>query len=428
VVIGLFYVAWDTVGIAAGVAVGAALVAIGIVLLVLRRFRRGRSPDERVSALVRELDERMRQLGDNLSEELERTKEESRRSRYLGELAWTIEMEEVMRRTLDAAAQLEGVDAALITALDPQGQPITRGAGLSDEEMAQLALDQRTGSGRVQSLTISYAPTPPPITNEPAPVAISLQVPIEARARRIGVISVFSRDELRPFPEDTQRSLEDLASRAGPALDNARRYLEARRLADLDARTGLHNARYFEETLEREVARAGRYDRKLALVVFDLDDFKQINERFLHVGGNAALAGVADRMREVLRSADVAARYGGDEFAVILPESGVEEARRFYERLRAHIEATPIPPAGNISLSCGIGELEKQQGGRREDWDAFFKRVDKALYRAKRAGKGQVMEAYSGLRLITDEDDDDENGGSAISDIDEPNNGNGAAL
>jgi diguanylate cyclase (GGDEF)-like protein len=418
-VIGLFYVAWDTVGIAAGVAVGAALVAAGGGVILLRRIRRGRTPEDRVSELVRELDSRMRQLGESLQEELERTKEESRRSRYLGELAWTIEIEEVMRRTLDTAAVLEGVDAALITALDAEGEPITRGVGLSEEEMAQLELDQRTGSGRVQSLTISYAPTPPAMGDDPPPVALSLQVPIEARNRRIGVLSVFSRDELRPFPEETQRALEDLASRAGPALDNARRYLEARRLADLDARTGLHNARYFEETLDREVARAGRYDRKLALVVFDLDDFKQINDRLGHLAGNAALAGVADRMRDVLRSADVAARYGGDEFAVVLPEAGIEEARKFYDRLRKHIEAAPIPPVGQVSLSCGIGELEKQQG-RREDAETFFKRVDDALYRAKSAGKGQVTEAYSGLRVISDDAF-----GSAISDIDEPNNGTG---
>jgi len=418
-VIGLFYVAWDTVGIAVGVAVGAALVAAGGGVILLRRVRRGRTPEDRVSELVRELDSRMRQLGESLQEELERTKEESRRSRYLGELAWTIEIEEVMRRTLDAAAALEGVDAALITALDAEGEPITRGMGLSEDEMTQLELDQRTGSGRVQSLTISYAPTPPAAGDEPTPVALSLQVPIEARNRRIGVLSVFSRDELRPFPEETQRALEDLASRAGPALDNARRYLEARRLADLDARTGLHNARYFEETLDREVARAGRYDRRLALVVFDLDDFKQINDRLGHLAGNAALAGVADRMRDVLRSADVAARYGGDEFAVVLPEAGIEEARKFYDRLRKHIEATPIAPVGQVSLSCGIGELEKQQG-RREDAETFFKRVDDALYRAKSAGKGQVTEAYSGVRVISDDAF-----GSAISDIDEPSNGTG---
>src|SRR5207244_1007139 len=212
-----------------------------------------------------------------------------------------------------------------------------------------------------QSLTISYAQAPPTASDDPPPVATALQVPIEARSRTIGVVSVFSRDEMRPFPEETQRALEDLAARAGPALDNARRYLEARRLADLDARTGLHNARYFEETLEREVARARRYNRKLGLVVFDLDDFKQINDRLGHLAGNAALAGVADRLREVLRSADVAARYGGDEFAVILPEATIEDAQRFYTRLRDHIATKPVEPVGRISLSCGIAELEGQE-------------------------------------------------------------------
>ena len=96
----LIFSTWETVGYAAVVAVGVSLLSIGLALLALRRLRRRRgSHEERVSALVRELDLRMRQLGEDLSEELERTKEESRRSRYLGELAWTIELEEVMRRT-----------------------------------------------------------------------------------------------------------------------------------------------------------------------------------------------------------------------------------------------------------------------------------------------------------------------------------------
>jgi diguanylate cyclase (GGDEF)-like protein len=408
---------WETVGIAIGVAVGASLLTLGIVLLIIRfvRKRRG-SPEERVSALVRELDLRMRQLGEDLSEELERTKEESRRSRYLGELAWTIELEEVMRRTLDAAAALEGVDAALVTTIDETGGAMTKGSGLTDEEVNQLELDQRTGSGRVQSLTISYAQPPAAATADPAPVAIGLQVPIEARTNKIGVVSVFSRDEFRPFSEDTQRALEDLAARAGPPLDNARRYLEARRLADLDGRTGLHNARYFEETLQREVSRARRYNRRVALVIFDLDDFKQINDRHGgHLAGNAALAGVADRLREVLRGADVAARYGGDEFAVVLPEAGLEEARLFYGRLRDHVTGQPIDPVGRISLSCGIGELEGQ-----EDWDTFFKRVDDALYRAKEAGKGQVVAAVSGGRFLSDDELR-----SAISEIDPPANSKG---
>jgi diguanylate cyclase (GGDEF)-like protein len=412
----LIFVTWETVGIAVAIAVGASLVSAGVAVIVMRRLRhRNGNPEERVSALVRELDLRMQRLGEDLAEELERTKEESRRSRYLGELAWTIELDQVLRRTLDAAAELEGVDAALVTAIGPSGEPMTKGAGLSEDEEEQLELDQRTGSDRVQSLTISYAQPPARTASDAPPVVTSLQVPIEARGIKIGVISVFSRDDVRPFPEETQEALEDLAARAGPALDNARRYLEARRLADLDARTGLHNARYFEEALEREVARARRYNRRLALVVFDLDDFKQINERFLHPGGNVALAGVADRLREVLRTSDIAARYGGDEFAVILTEAGVEEAKNFYARLREHASREPIEPVGTITLSCGIGELESH-----EEADMFLRRVDDALFRAKRDGKNQVAIAVSGPRLPPGGPS-----GSAFSDIDPPTNGNG---
>ena len=147
--------------------------------------------------------------------------------------------------------------------------------------------------------------------------------------------------------------------------------------------------------------------------MFDLDDFKQINDRFNHLVGNAALAAVADRLREVLRAADVAARYGGDEFTVVLPEAGLEEAKKFYERLREHVSQKALEPVGRISLSCGIGELEGQ-----ESWETFLKRIDDALYRAKWAGKDQVAEAVSAARLLSGGDLN-----SAVSDIDPPTNG-----
>src|SRR5205085_514059 len=96
-----------------------------------------------------------------------------------------------------------------------------------------------------------------------------------------------------------------------PALDNAKRFREARQLADLDDLTGLHNRRYFHETLAREVARAQRYDRELALIVFDLDDFKAVNDRIGHLAGDSVLADAAARVRDVVRSADIACRVAG---------------------------------------------------------------------------------------------------------------------
>src|SRR5207253_8367861 len=130
------------------------------------------------------------------------------------------------------------------------------------------------------------------------------------------------------FGDPELRELEDLARRAGPAIENARRFREARQLADLDALTGLHNRRYFHETLAREVSRAQRYNRRLALLALDLDNLKAINDRLGHLAGDGVLAEVANRIRDVVRSADIACRVGGDEVAVILPESAMADAKQ----------------------------------------------------------------------------------------------------
>jgi len=202
------------------------------------------------------------------------------------------------------------------------------------------------------------------------------------------MLTVFTRVPKRSFGPEQKRDLEELAERAGPAIENARRFREARQLADLDALTGLHNRRYFHDTLAREVARAHRYDRRLALIIFDLDDFKAINDRIGHLAGDAVLAEAADVISTVVRSADIACRVGGDEFAVILPESGLAEAEQLYARLQAALEQRPIGGAGRIRLSAGVAELANGDDSR-----VFFERADDALYGAKEAGKGRAVAA-----------------------------------
>src|SRR3954453_23836790 len=166
----------------------------------------------------------------------------------------------------------------------------------------------------------------------------------------VGTLSAFSRSAGQSLGEAQIDELERLAFRAGPALENARKYMEARSLADLDALTSLHNRRYFHETLAREVARAHRYQRRLALIVFDLDDFKSINDRIGHLAGDAVLAEAAERLLSVVRSADIACRVGGDEFAVVLPESTTEDADLLAGRIARAIGARPIGAAGLLCL------------------------------------------------------------------------------
>jgi diguanylate cyclase (GGDEF)-like protein len=154
---------------------------------------------------------------------------------------------------------------------------------------------------------------------------------------------------------------------------------------DRDAHTGLYNHRFFRDALARELARARRYGHPLTLIVFDIDDFKQINDQHGHVAGNAILAALAGRLRGLVRASDIACRIGGDEFAVILPESRLEDANQFWARGQDELAAKPYEYAGAISLSCGIGEFDPD-----EDATTLVSRVDLALHQAKIAGKAQI--------------------------------------
>jgi len=199
----------------------------------------------------------------------------------------------------------------------------------------------------------------------------------------VALVLVLARSHRRA--RDDGRRLDGIARQLEQARDEARRN---RLLADLDGLTGLHNRRYFHELLAREVARAQRYGRELALVVFDLDDFKSINDRLGHLAGDAVLAETAERARGVVRSADIACRVGGDEFAVLLPEASGREAELLYRRLQRAVASRPVAEAGSVSVSAGIAELQAD-----DEPNAFFERADKALYRAKERGKGQVVRA-----------------------------------
>lgn len=380
-----------TVLVSVGVSAGITLVLLIAVLLLRRGPTRQEAPDETaISRVVDELTSRMDAMGRELTEALERTREESRRNRVLGELAGTIDLDEVLNRTLDAAGALPGVDAALINVLGPDDEPVTTAVGISPEEAEEYAVGHVPVGRRIRSLTLDYEEAEP--AGEVPGILSGLAVPIQGELETLGLLSVFSRGSPSPFDEEVLREVEALALRAGPAIENARRFREARHQADLDALTGLHNRRYFHETLARETARAQRYNRRLALIVFDLDDFKAINDRIGHLAGDAVLAEVAERVRDVVRHADIACRVGGDEFAVILPESTLADAEQLYRRIQAAVSSRPISQAGQLLLSAGIAELRAQ-----DDAVAFFQRADDALYRAKEGGKGRVAAESTGI-------------------------------
>jgi diguanylate cyclase (GGDEF)-like protein len=370
------------------IAVGAAAAVLALVLLVVlvRSRRRGGGGQQQVLALVSEMNTRMEVMVRELSESLERAQEEGRRNRFLGELGASIDLDEVLSRTLEAGGAIPGVDAAIVSIRDGADKPIVATLGLSAEEAQRQVISGPPNGHEARAISIVYQY--PPELEGAELVHSGLAVPVLGETGSIGFIAIYSRSPNQRFEEELIRELEELAKRAGPAIENARRFREARQLADLDALTGLHNRRYFHETLAREVARAQRYGRQLALIVFDLDDFKAINDRIGHLSGDAVLAETAERVRDVVRSADVACRVGGDEFAVILPESSTADADQLYHRLRGAVSSRPVGQAGRLFLSAGIADLLPD-----DDPTSFFERADEALYRAKELGKGQVFQA-----------------------------------
>jgi two-component system, cell cycle response regulator len=167
---------------------------------------------------------------------------------------------------------------------------------------------------------------------------------------------------------------------------------EIYRLTTVDGLTQVANRRFFEETLERELSRGRRYHRGLALVMFDLDFFKAINDQHGHLAGDAVLKEVASLARSKVRREDVLARYGGEEFAIVLPEIRLAGAKAMAEKLRALVEDHVFSFDGvdiEVTISVGVAEWK----GPDERLTSLVARCDQSLYEAKERGRNRVRAA-----------------------------------
>jgi len=219
----------------------------------------------------------------------------------------------------------------------------------------------------------------------------ALSVPVRGRDGELGVVWVLEDD--RAFDAGELARARIVAVHAELSLHNAERYNRAKERAFIDDCTEVFNARYLLAALERELHRAERYGNELSVLFLDLDRFKLVNDRHGHLVGSRALRQLSQVILQCIRQVDTLARYGGDEFTIVLADTNHETAMRIAERIRRAVEETPFDggAGGSLRLTCSLGvATHPHHGSSREQ---LLDMADKAMYRAKSNGRNRVCSA-----------------------------------
>lgn len=212
---------------------------------------------------------------------------------------------------------------------------------------------------------------------------------ISSEGKILGTFAIYHADPTKPDVKDIER-ISFAANLAAIAIENRNVRSELENRAYSDYLTGLSNRRYFIEKAEMELSRHDRYGGDISLMMFDIDHFKQINDLYGHSTGDLVLKKIADITIETLREIDIIGRIGGEEFAVLLPETGLEEAIAVAERLRIEIENGEIVLNEGLSPRFSASFGVTTAGDRSVNIDTLLNRADKALYEAKENGRNRV--------------------------------------
>ncbi|MBI4160994.1 MAG: diguanylate cyclase [Acidobacteria bacterium] len=217
-----------------------------------------------------------------------------------------------------------------------------------------------------------------------------LCVPLRSRGRIIGALQLVNRQGGGRFSGAARDLLTGLMEPASIAIENALLFRKAEELSTTDDLTQLHNSRYLNQYLQREVERSRRYNLEVSLIFLDLDGFKNVNDRHGHLAGSRALVEVGEVLRRTVRAIDVVSRFGGDEFTVILPQTGVEGAATIAERIRARIEAAVfLQDLGlKVRITASLGVATFPDHGH--DKDDLIAEADRAMYVVKARNKNAV--------------------------------------
>jgi diguanylate cyclase (GGDEF)-like protein len=217
-----------------------------------------------------------------------------------------------------------------------------------------------------------------------------IAIPLSAGSDVLGVVAVADRNDGQAFSRDDMSMLRSLVPAAVLALARERARHQAEALAHaaaIDPVSGLFNRRYFHVRIEEELQRARRHHMPVALLMIDIDDFKTINDNFGHLAGDVVIKDTAEILKRSVRVFDICTRFGGEEFAIVMPDSDGDDAVGSAERIRQRIEEYQSLDLGGMRITASIGvAVSTEEMTVRE----LIAHADQALYSAKQAGKNQV--------------------------------------
>jgi diguanylate cyclase (GGDEF)-like protein len=294
-------------------------------------------------------------------------------------LSETLELKEVLERLLDSLGRAVRFEEASVLVETRDGMDVIVSRGPRGKDKSQRIVPT---AAHVERAVTTHLPA----LNDGRQM---MALPLIQRGVVIGVVCLESH---HAYTDAEVRLTQSLTQPAAMAVENARLFDEVQRLATLDGLTGTHNRRHFMDLAQREYDNARRFGHPLTAMMLDVDHFKRINDRHGHHVGDQVLRILAERCRTALRSVDVLGRYGGEEFAILLPGSTQHNAASVLaERIRRRVADEPIRTdagAVKVTVSVGVAELDEEM---RNPGD-LFKRADAALYEAKQAGRNRVVE------------------------------------
>jgi diguanylate cyclase (GGDEF)-like protein len=224
---------------------------------------------------------------------------------------------------------------------------------------------------------------------EQNPVDCIFSVPLCSHTRLIGTLSVVRNAPNGEISAEDQAFYLDLGNRAAMAIENARLHQEVQHLAVTDSLTGMLNRRGFAQLAQRELERSLRFDASLSVVMLDIDHFKNANDTYGHTFGDEVLKALSETCTTNVRKMDIAGRFGGDEFIILLPETDLAAAKKVAQRIHGSFARTSFYPEGEevrMTVSLGVTRVSEET----KDLDTLIKRVDAVLYQSKQKGRNRV--------------------------------------